>query len=619
MIGYSSRLASVVLLLCLILLTNAIIAPANHTTVIARLSPDVRNGTYPLTVTFGIQASPSSDSICSPDIVNLDFGDGISISGDSSSLQSAIHTYFIPGTFNAVLSFSMEANHGGVAPNCQQGSASDSSVIQVDPDDPLIAIISGETEFGFPPVESLFDASLSTTDTFCLPIFNHQWRLGEDKTAIGQIIEPNLTDSGIQLVTLNIQDSCGRQSSHSTLIFVADPEFMGELAEPHALTEEDEPIRVPLETSYDSILDIQGDLEELLGDPANNSGITVLLNDIKQKLERTISMLNEVSDLPAISKAVLKTHILDEVDSLRRLENEIDEAIDGNGNEPAEDSESRIRDAYEDLTSENRHWFSWHGQPLADIYTCYGYWATILGTNGSDIFNGVIGTDGPDVINGLNGSDFIYGLGGDDFICGGPGNDNIQGGPGEDTIMGDEGDDKIYGNEGGRWLHGGEGNDEIHGGSAYQEFLNGGPGDDKLYGYDGHDLLYGGSGWDLLDGGPGDDEIMGHEGTDTIYGRAGKNRMNGGPDGDLIYGGNEIDFIAGGSGDDFLRGNSGNDVLGGGEGKDKIQGDAGDDKLYGDEDDDWLIGGAQWDVCDGGSGKDFPDSSCEHQISLEGP
>ncbi len=50
----------------------------------------------------------------------------------------------------------------------------------------------------------------------------------------------------------------------------------------------------------------------------------------------------------------------------------------------------------------------------AAAYTCHGYTATIVGTNGSN------------EINGTSGRDVIVGLGGNDEIDGGSGNDWIR-------------------------------------------------------------------------------------------------------------------------------------------------------------------------------------------------
>ena len=66
----------------------------------------------------------------------------------------------------------------------------------------------------------------------------------------------------------------------------------------------------------------------------------------------------------------------------------------------------------------------------AQVPTCLGLPATIIGTAGNDILNG---TPGDDVIMGLGGDDTISGLGGNDTICGGDGNDYCNGGRGRDA------------------------------------------------------------------------------------------------------------------------------------------------------------------------------------------
>ena len=66
----------------------------------------------------------------------------------------------------------------------------------------------------------------------------------------------------------------------------------------------------------------------------------------------------------------------------------------------------------------------------AQVPTCLGLPATIIGTAGNDIING---TPGDDVIIGLGGDDTIYGNGGNDTICGDDGNDYCNGGRGRDA------------------------------------------------------------------------------------------------------------------------------------------------------------------------------------------
>lgn len=75
------------------------------------------------------------------------------------------------------------------------------------------------------------------------------------------------------------------------------------------------------------------------------------------------------------------------------------------------------------------------GDP-AEVVTCRGLVATIVGTAGADR---LVGTAGADVIAGLDGDDTIFGLGGDDIICACPGADRVAGGTGNDRIYGEGG------------------------------------------------------------------------------------------------------------------------------------------------------------------------------------
>ena len=74
----------------------------------------------------------------------------------------------------------------------------------------------------------------------------------------------------------------------------------------------------------------------------------------------------------------------------------------------------------------------------AQVPTCLGLPATIIGTAGSDV---ITGTPGDDVIIGLAGNDTIYGNGGNDRLLGGFGDDTIYGGDGDDRLEGDPGTD----------------------------------------------------------------------------------------------------------------------------------------------------------------------------------
>ena len=92
----------------------------------------------------------------------------------------------------------------------------------------------------------------------------------------------------------------------------------------------------------------------------------------------------------------------------------------------------------------------------ADLPTCQGETATIVGTPGPDR---LVGTDDDDVIVALGGDDTIRGGMGDDLICAGGGNDTARGNLGNDRIFGQAGADTLVGNRGDDRLVGNAGED----------------------------------------------------------------------------------------------------------------------------------------------------------------
>ena len=89
---------------------------------------------------------------------------------------------------------------------------------------------------------------------------------------------------------------------------------------------------------------------------------------------------------------------------------------------------------------------AWADSADAAPVHCYGFVATVVGTEGSDIIDAADGvTNERDVIAARGGNDVIFGLGGDDVICGNDGNDVIFGDAGIDKIAGNTGDDRIFG------------------------------------------------------------------------------------------------------------------------------------------------------------------------------
>lgn len=74
--------------------------------------------------------------------------------------------------------------------------------------------------------------------------------------------------------------------------------------------------------------------------------------------------------------------------------------------------------------------------------SCFGFRATITGTDGPDF---LVGTPGDDVIAARGGDDLVLAGEGRDLVCGGDGDDSIAGGPGGGMTSGGEGDDWVSG------------------------------------------------------------------------------------------------------------------------------------------------------------------------------
>jgi len=150
----------------------------------------------------------------------------------------------------------------------------------------------------------------------------------------------------------------------------------------------------------------------------------------------------------------------------------------------------------------------------AEVATCDGLTATIVGTSGDDVIDG---TSGRDIIHGRGGNDVIRGLAGKDVICGGDGDDEIRGGSHYDRVFGGGGNDTIFGGNGHDRLWGGPGADYIAGGAG-DDRMYGEGGSDRITGEDGADLLKGNTGADTLVGGPNPDDLYGGGGTDLCFG-----------------------------------------------------------------------------------------------------
>ncbi|MDQ4134319.1 MAG: hypothetical protein M3179_14220 [Actinomycetota bacterium] len=92
--------------------------------------------------------------------------------------------------------------------------------------------------------------------------------------------------------------------------------------------------------------------------------------------------------------------------------------------------------------------------------TCFGFNATILGTEGADT---IVGTRGRDVIVALGGEDRITASYGNDIICGGEGNDFISGDYNDDVVLAEAGADRVTGGDGNDYAFGESGPDQLAG------------------------------------------------------------------------------------------------------------------------------------------------------------
>lgn len=282
--------------------------------------------------------------------------------------------------------------------------------------------------------------------------------------------------------------------------------------------------------------------------------------------------------------------------------------------------------------------------------------ATINGTNGNDILNGIVDGwffDLPDTINGLNGDDVLNGLGTNDTLNGGNGNDALNGGAGADTMHGGDGSDTYYvdnvGDVVGEYYNDALGGVDsvfssvsyslspgtVAGGQGYgienltltgsaninatgngnDNILTGNSGNNILYGLAGNDALNGGAGADAMYGGIGNDTYYvdsisdqvieyANQGTDLVYSSV-STSIKWLPDnvenltltGTAYYGnGNDLNNV--------ISGNNFANALYGYGGNDALYGYGGNDSLIGSDGNDSLTGGSGVDTLWGGTGAD---------------
>ncbi|AFZ20584.1 beta strand repeat-containing protein [Allocoleopsis franciscana] len=231
--------------------------------------------------------------------------------------------------------------------------------------------------------------------------------------------------------------------------------------------------------------------------------------------------------------------------------------------------------------------------------------ATINGTNGDDILNGIVDWFGdvPDTINGLNGNDVLNGLSTNDTLNGGLGADTMNGGDGNDTYYVDNvgdvvaetyndalgGVDSVYSSVNHTLGYGienltltgfgninatGNGNDNVLTGNSGNNILDGGLGADTMNGGDGDDTYYVDNVGDVV--AETYNDALG--GVDSVYSSV-NHTLGYGIENLTLTGFGNINATGNGN-DNVLTGNSGNNILDGGLGADTMNGGDGDDTYY---------------------------------------
>ena len=240
----------------------------------------------------------------------------------------------------------------------------------------------------------------------------------------------------------------------------------------------------------------------------------------------------------------------------------------------------------------------------AEIPSCLGKPATIVGTTENDVIRGtrhadvIVGRRGLDLIRARGGNDricsgknhdYIFDAGGDDRVRAGPGQEHLTAGPGDDRLDGDPGDlDSILYERSPRGVEldlrtgaaSGFGSDritgiELAGGSPYGDILRGTPGQNFLNGEAGADVIAGFGGLDVLIGEAGADQLEAGRGSQILFGDGGPDRLDGGRGNDEVEGDDGADRLNGGNGSDNLSGGRNDDMLDGGEGGEDGGGDTG--------------------------------------------
>jgi hypothetical protein len=202
----------------LILLFGSSIAFADHDSIKVLLMSNNSSGKTPLKVKFNISVSPASDPECAKESFKLEYGDGNFVLGSNAGLFLFTWEYLQPGTYTAVLTYTMESNHGGSRRiDCQSATMSAESRIVVEPLHPFVLEMIANPPIAAPGEIVTFDRS-GSTDITCGLIFGPlAWDFGDGSAGDSNPIEHSYQVPGTYSVVVTQTDGCGRSATAQLL------------------------------------------------------------------------------------------------------------------------------------------------------------------------------------------------------------------------------------------------------------------------------------------------------------------------------------------------------------------------------------------------------------------
>lgn len=194
---------------------------------------------------------------------------------------------------------------------------------------------------------------------------------------------------------------------------------------------------------------------------------------------------NDDSNANSAQDDIIEASILDDTIFASQITQTIDEEVEGEGEEEAEENSDSEDDdegdeiasaVEEDEDSEEATEVAENddSESVMDIDVADSSFTTIIGTEGDDAIDvfeisdadpdssfAIMGLAGDDEISGGNGTDILSGNEGDDTVSGRDGQDFIRAGKGDDILIGGKGDDILIGDHGADILTGGLGADSF--------------------------------------------------------------------------------------------------------------------------------------------------------------